>query len=131
MFEELEHTADYAIRAWGKNLPELFIEAARGMNSLTGGKPGSPSSSRRIKLEAPDLETLLISWIEELAYYMEVESMIFSDLKISNLSPHVLQATVTGGPAVGLSKLIKAITYHHLEIQEVAGGYETTIVFDV
>jgi SHS2 domain-containing protein len=33
-FEEIEHTADWAYRVRGKNLAQLFIQAALGLNSL-------------------------------------------------------------------------------------------------
>jgi len=131
MFEEVEHTADYAIRAWGADLPELFVEAARGMNALTGGAPGEPAASRDLCLEAPELETLLVVWLEELAFLMEVEGEMYSKFEVAALAPTQLRARVSGGPAVGLDKLIKAVTFHNLAIQEAAGGYETTIVFDV
>ena len=30
-FEEIRHTADWALRVWASNLSELLTEAARGM----------------------------------------------------------------------------------------------------
>ena len=70
MYEEIDHTADYAIRVRGLDLPGLFIEAARGMNALTAGAAVGPAVSREIHVEASDLEALLVSWLEELAFLM-------------------------------------------------------------
>jgi len=131
MFEEIDHTADYALCVRGADLPELFIEAARGMNTLTGGAPGQPAASREIALEAPDPETLLVTWLEELVFLMEIEEEMYDQFEMLSFAPTALTAKVTGGPAVGLDKLIKAVTFHDLAIRETAGGYETTIVFDV
>ena len=33
-YEEIEHTADVGIRAYGRDLDELFVNAAEGMFSL-------------------------------------------------------------------------------------------------
>ncbi len=131
MFEEIEHTADYAIRVWGAELPELFVEAARGMNALAGGAPGMPVVTRQIAVQAADLETLLVAWLEELAFLLESEGQMFDRLEMLSFSPTALTARVGGGPAVGLQKLIKAVTFHDLAIRPTAGGYETIVVFDV
>jgi SHS2 domain-containing protein len=46
-----------------------------------------------------------------------------------------LRVRARGGPATGVDKLIKAVTFHNLAIRANKGGpetiYETTIVFDV
>jgi len=131
MFKEIEHTADYALYVWGQDLPELFLDAARGMNALTGGQPGQPAVTREIALEASDLETLLVGWLEELAFLMEVEGEIFDRFTLSELSPTSMSVQISGGPAENVDKLIKAITFHELAIQQTAEGYQTTIVFDV
>lgn len=131
MFEEIEHTADYAVRVRGTDLRELFVEAARGMNALTGGRPGQPSRCRELVLDAPDAETLLVSWLEELVFLMEVEGEIVDQFEILGLTPTSLKARLTGGPAVDVDKAVKAVTFHELAIRETGDGYETTIVFDV
>ncbi len=131
MHEEIEHTADYAIRVRGLYLAHLFIEAARGMNALTGGRPENFSVGREITLQALDLETLLVTWLEELAFLMETEGEIYDRFKVLAFSPTELRVKVQGGPAAKLDKLIKAITFHDLSINKTAAGYETTIVFDV
>ena len=131
MYEEIEHKADYAIRVRGLDLAHLFTEAARGMNALTGGQPESFAVDRRITLQAPDLETLLVTWLEELAFLMETSGEIFDQFEPLSISPTELRVNVRGGPAAQLDKLIKAITFHDLSIQETAAGFEATIVFDV
>ena len=131
MYEEIDHTADYAIRVRGLDLPSLFIEAARGMNALTGGAAVGPAVSREIQVEASDLEALLVSWLEELAFLMEIEGEMYSDFNVISLSPTSLRVRAQGGPVTGLDKQIKAITFHDLAIRHTAAGYQTTIVFDV
>lgn len=131
MYEEIEHTADYAIRVRGLDLAHLFIEAARGMNALTGGQAENSSVDREITLRAPDLETLLVTWLEELAFLMETSGEIFDRFEPLSFSPTELRVKVQGGPAAQLDKLIKAITFHDLSIQKTAAGFEATIIFDV
>ncbi|MCK4831528.1 MAG: archease [Anaerolineales bacterium] len=135
MFKEIEHTADYAIKVWGADLSELFVDAAHGMNALTGGKLDRPETTREIALEAADPETLLVTWLEELAFLMEVEGEMYSHFEVLALTDTALRVRARGGMATGVDKLIKAVTFHNLAIRENKGGpetiYETTIVFDV
>ncbi len=130
-FEEIEHTADYAIQVHGEDIPALLIAAARGMNSLTGGQAGDVSIRRQIAISADDLESLLVTWLEELAFLMEVEGEIFDQFDVLSFSSTTLQVNVSGGPVVHLEKLIKAVTFHDLSIQKTAEGWRTSIVFDV
>ncbi len=131
MYEEIEHTADYALRVWGADLPELFLEAARGMNALTGGRAADLSITRELSLQAPDLETLLVNWLEELAFLIEIEGEIFQNFQVQAFAPTSLQVQLTGGKVQNLEKLIKAVTFHGLAIQNTAAGYQAVIVFDV
>lgn len=131
MFEEIDHTADYAIRVIGDDLASLFVEAARGMNALTGGTAVDSAITREIQVEAGDLEALLVTWLEELAYYMERDGEMYQEFKVISLSPTCLRVEAKGGSGRNLEKLIKGVTFHDLAIRQTKGGYETTVVFDV
>ena len=46
-YEEIEHTADRALRVWGKRLPDLFVGAARGMAHLMADLPAVHAPRRQ------------------------------------------------------------------------------------
>ena len=133
VFEEVEHTADYAIKIYGKNLQELLINAAVGMNCLMSPKyrVSDREEEKTIKLEAPDAEGLLVEWLGELAYWAEIEMLIFSNFNLHSVSPTRVEATINGRRAAELEKHIKAVTYHNLEIIYTKEGLTATVVFDV
>ncbi len=129
-FEELEHTADWAYRARGRDLGELFVNAARGMFHLQGGAPGG-DIMREVRVEGFDRETLLINWLNELLYLQEQYREAYHRFEIVELSDRHLRARIYGGPQGEVNKLIKAATFHDLEIKRTAGGWEAKIVVDV
>ena len=131
-FEEIEHTADLAIRAYGRDMRELFANAAYGMFALMA-EPSleGPACEREVSLEATDYESLLVDWLNELIYLHEVERETYYQFAIETLSPAKLQARVTGGATKNKTKAIKAATFHELAIEETANGLVATIVFDV
>ncbi|MEE8360453.1 MAG: archease, partial [Candidatus Omnitrophota bacterium] len=65
-YEIVEHTADIGVKAYGKTLQELFANAARGLFDIIADLEGLKiSTSIKIKLEAPNIEELLIAWLDE------------------------------------------------------------------
>lgn len=130
-FEEIEHTADLAIRVYGRDMRELFANAAQAMFALMAESSEEPVREREVALEATDYEGLLVDWLNELIYLHEVEGETYSQFDIETLSPTKLMARLTGGPTESKVKAIKAATYHDLKIEETANGFVVTIVFDV
>lgn len=132
-FEEIEHTADWALQVRGRDWRHLLINAARGMNSLLVAQPDTLTDEReeRLEVEAFDAESLLVNWLSELAYWAEMERIIFHKFNFVELTPTHLQAVARGGPVSHLQKHIKAVTYHNLKIIETDQGLTATIVFDV
>jgi SHS2 domain-containing protein len=132
-FEELSHTADWAMRVWAGSLPALFAEAARGMNALSGAQPApGPRVRRTFEAEAPDAEDLLVAFLSELVYTVEQENLIFDAFKV-DVKGSKLKVIMSGAPILSLNKSIKAVTYHNLQIRKTEDGFgfSVEIVFDV
>ena len=140
-FEEIEHTADWALRVRGQTLAELFAAAARGMFSLLTDL-SRVTAERHIELDlrSVDTETLLVDWLNELLYQAESKRVVFSTFEIVLLErpettpserPARLRAIVTGGPAPELDKTIKAATFSGLAIRRDGTGFVSELVFDV
>jgi SHS2 domain-containing protein len=131
-FEEVEHTADLALKVHGHSLEEIFANAAYGLFSLMADLENLPPSfNRKVHLEAPDRESLLVDWLNELLYLHEVEEEIYTRFEIENLSSTALSATVWGAKMKASKLTVKAATFHDLEIRQTEDGYLVTVVFDV
>jgi SHS2 domain-containing protein len=142
-FEEISHTADWSARVWAPDLPLLFVEAARAMNSLSGTViANSPRVTQTFETEGPDSESLLVAFLSELLYFQEQENLAFDvfDLRVATQHVHRtafaavqvwLKVAMDGAEIETVEKAIKAVTYHNLKIEKTLRGFETTIVFDV
>jgi len=134
-FEEITHTADWALRVWASDLKGLFVEAAQGMYVLLGAQTAKgPHVKRTFAAEAQDAESLLVAFLSELVYAAEQERLAFASFRVRTLERSdgwTLEAEMSGAPLVSLTKAIKAVTFHNLQIQQTAQGYEVEIVFDV
>jgi SHS2 domain-containing protein len=132
-FEEIEHTADRALRIRGRDLEELLINAAGGLLAIMNPVPsgGDRTASRVIELEALDAETLLVSWLSELAFWAETERLVFDRFDVEQVSPTHLRTVARGGRAERLEIHVKAVTFHNLDIVRTPQGLTATVVFDV
>jgi hypothetical protein len=107
-FEEIEHTADVAIRVWGRDLAELFANAAYGM-ACQLADPGEVEQTveQSVELNAYDVETLLVSWLGELLYLGEREECVFTDFDLLEVTLTRLWAPSEAGPSTGIGDTSK------------------------
>ncbi|MBI4732104.1 MAG: archease [Chloroflexi bacterium] len=130
-YEEVQHTADWCLRVWAADLPSLFVEAARGMNALSGARQTPGLLTRRtFESAAPDPESLLVSFLSELVYAAEQEHLVFDNFKVE-VDGQKVKIEMGGTPLASVDKTIKAVTYHNLHIRRTERGLEAEIVFDV
>ena len=131
-WQEIDHTADIALRVWGDDLGDLFITAARGMFALVveGLADVAPERAFPLALDAPDVETLLVDWLNEVLYLQEVEKVAFVAFDFETLTPITLRAQVRGGAFPAYRAYIKAATYHNLAVVATPEGYQVEIVLD-
>ncbi len=134
-FEVLEHTADAGIIARGADMKEAFANAARGLFSLiTELEDVREVLHREIEVTAPDRESLLVAWLNELIYLFDTENILFKRFDISRLDDTLLRATGYGEKVDSrrhqLKLGVKATTYHMLKINE-NNGVTVQVLFDI
>ncbi len=133
-FEEIPHTADWSFRAFGRDLKEVFENAAFAMVSMEGVVPpeaAAPVTVRQVQATGIDFESLLVNWLSELLYLQESQHETFHRFQVELLSPTSLRAKAFGTPHGKIDKHIKAVTFHNLTIQQTPEGWQATVVVDV
>ncbi len=134
-FEIVDHTADVGIIAYGADISQAFANAARALFSLiTELDDVAEVLYRDIKLTAPDEESLLVEWLNELIYLFDVENIIFNRFDITQLNNRQLKAR-SYGEKVDSSKHklktgVKAATYHMLKVDK-GNGCKVQVLFDI
>lgn len=141
-FKILEHTADLKIKVWGKDLPELFKNAADAMFDAMSGKSEIRNSKhetnykfqiKNLKLTAQDHESLLVNFLNELLYLSDVNNQGYriKDIGFRKNKEFELKAELIPYPLPPLEIEIKGATYHNLKIEKKTGLYLTIILFDI
>ena len=131
-YEELDHTADWALRIHGKDMGELCLHAASAMLAVCGARPGSEQPfERRVSLQAGNPEMLLVRWLQEVLYSLDVFHRLPTRIEVKVTPGLELSARWQEADLAGVDKPIKAVTYGGLAVREADGRLEATVVFDV
>ena len=136
-YETLEHPADIKIRAFGRDLAEVFVNAALGMMEFLYGKNicgDSPKmrniSTEVIKIKSRDLESLLVDWLSEILYLSDANNSAYVEFKINKISETEIEAEVGSCPVKAIED-IKAVTYNELKIEKRDDGWVAEVVLDI
>jgi SHS2 domain-containing protein len=130
VFRWVEHTGELELEIEAASAEEAFAEALAALAELMGEGAGGPPQRRRVAVEAADRPALLAAWLEELVFLAETERLVPERAEELALAGTALQAVVvgrTGDPP----HLVKAVTYHRLELAESDGGWHGRAVLDV
>jgi SHS2 domain-containing protein len=134
-FEIIDHTADVGIIAYGADMKTAFASAAKALFSLiTDLDDVAESRHCDIELTAPDQESLLVAWLNELIYWFDTENIIFKRFDITQLDDTHLKARSYGERVDSarhkLKMGVKAATYHMLKLDK-NGGCKIQVLFDI
>ncbi|MEN3000918.1 MAG: archease [Armatimonadota bacterium] len=140
-FRIVEHTADKGLEVEAATLPELFATAARGLfHLMIDPDRYAPTEQSVLELHAPDLEMLMVRWLNELVYQFEVHHRLFSRFEVGVVEPQGegwrLRAQVGYRPITPEAlewegAPVKSVTYHGLTLQQRNGHWFLRFYVDV
>jgi SHS2 domain-containing protein len=122
--------------AYGSNLAELFANAAYGMFTTMCDLDGvGERREESIQVKADDRESLMVSWLTELLYYVDAHELLFRRFEIDEIDERCVVARAFGEKIDrerhDLHFGIKAVTRHMLHVGREDDRWEATILFDI
>jgi SHS2 domain-containing protein len=84
-FEHFEHGADVGVRGFGATPAEAFEAAAQALFALLFEGPSSAVRAEveeRVKVEAPNLEELLVAFLNELISIADTRRLVFGSFQV-------------------------------------------------
>ena len=139
-YEYLDHEADIGIRGIGYSLGEAFAESAQAMFSVMADvETVAPRQSVAVHCQAPDAETLLVEFLNELLFQREMRGLLLSTCHVNDIRQKAegwyLDALAWGEPLdPGRHEIrteVKAATYAALKVCRQDGLYVAQCVVDV
>ena len=130
MYRWVEHTAELELQIEAATEDEVFEDALAAFAELVGDGESGALERRRIVADAADRATLLAQWLEELVYLAETEDFVPERLASLELEETRLQAEVEGRSGAP-PHLVKAVTYHGLELVHDGKNWRARTILDV
>jgi SHS2 domain-containing protein len=93
--------------------------------------PPAEAVERQVEVRGFDPESLLVNWLNELLYLQEKYGEIYCKFDVQEISDTQLRARLRGQRSPVAMRMIKAVTFHGLEIKKAPEGWEAMVVVDV
>jgi SHS2 domain-containing protein len=132
----VDHTADIGIHVIGDSLKSLFTDAALAMfEQITDISKLEGRNKKQMSVTGLDRHDLLINWLRELLSFWTIDVQLVKQVEILELDETRIKADViydfyTPG-TYDINKDIKAVTYYGVSVDQIADGWEATVIFDV
>ncbi len=138
-YEFFDHTGDIGVRVTGATVEGVFAEAAVAFaDTVTDPARIEERETVHVALRGPALDLLLVDWLNEILYRFDAAQFLTARAKVvlrASGGEHQLDAILQGerlDPARHPVKvLVKAVTYHALDLGKTAEGWRATLVFDI
>lgn len=131
-YQILEHISDLKIRAFGKDIKELFENVMIGMFEGARYEGEEKEIKREIKVSSQDLPSLLVNFLSEVLYLSEVNQEVYNQIQFKRFTDRKIEGVLLGKKLKRMGIVIKGATYHNLDIQQKKdGNWEAIILFDI
>jgi tRNA nucleotidyltransferase (CCA-adding enzyme) len=96
-WEHFPHDADVGVRGWGATAAQAFEQAALALTAVITHAGVEPQVPVEVRCEAPDLELLLVEWLNAIIYEMAVRNILFGRFAV-RIEDGRLEGTLWGEP---------------------------------
>ncbi len=132
----VEHTADMGLEVQAASLEELFGEAADGLRELMFGPPAGDSRlSAHLQVSGQEVGELLVNWLNDILYLFEVRGIYPVAFEVQAVSDTSATGLVRGEPFDAgrhpVERVVKAVTYHQLEVRRTAADWRARVYVDL
>jgi SHS2 domain-containing protein len=105
------------------------------MAIATGNIVIDGACARSVQVTGHDYESLMVNWLEEILYLFDSGQFSPCDFVIDEIGPESVRARLIGETRDPVRHpwkvIVKAITYHQIEVCERNGHWESTVFVDV
>lgn len=133
-------TADIAFEATGRDLPELFKDAADAtMNVMIDNLEAiEPRETRHIELSNHQIDMLLFDFLQELIFFKDAERLLLRvrNIRIDEKDKKYFLETEAAGETLDAARHqqradVKAVTLHDFSVEKENGGWRARVILDI
>jgi len=127
-------TSDVMFEAYGKDLKELFENAALALLSVICKiDKVKPKEKEEFQIKGNNAEELMTNWLQGIIAIVDTEQKFFSKVEIEKIDETCVRAKLSGEPIkpeLG-ETVVKAVTYYKYKLEKTGKGYKVTVCLDI
>ncbi len=127
-------TSDVLFEAYGKDLKELFENAALALASVICKiDEVQEKEFAEYQFKADNAEELMLNWLQGIIAVVDTEQKFFSKFEIKEIDENHLIVKCSGEsmrPELG-ETVVKAVTYYKYKFEQTDKGYKVTVSLDI
>ena len=133
-------TADIAFEATGRDLPELFRDAADAtVNVMIDNIDAiQPVETRQIALSNEKLDMLLFDFLQELIFLKDAQRLLFRmrEVQIAERNENYFVKATAEGETLDAERHhqradVKAVTLHDFSVEQIDGNWTARVLLDI
>ena len=133
-------TADIAFEATGRDLPELFRDAADATTNvmIDNIEAIQARETRQIKVSNDKLDMLLFDFLQELIFLKDAERLLLRirEVQIDHRDKMYLVKATAEGETLDAERHhqrvdVKAVTLHNFVVEQTDGGWKARVLLDI
>jgi SHS2 domain-containing protein len=133
-------TADIAFEATGRDLPELFRDAADATTNVMIDNIVAiqPRETRQIELSNDKLDMLLFDLLQELIFFKDAERLLLRirEVQITERNENYFVKATAEGELLDADRHhqradVKAVTLHDFSVKRTNGGWKARVLLDI
>lgn len=134
-FQEIDHSGDIGIEAWGRNMAEVLENSTLGLFSLLCRNEVRGMVERRIRVSSFSAEDLLVDWLGEVISTAGTHGEVYGTVKIDRVGEWHAEGILLGEKVDAarhdLRFEVKGATYHALAVEKRGDLYYGRVIFDL
>jgi SHS2 domain-containing protein len=135
-YEYFDVAADVGVHAWGETLAGCLRQCALGVFDLiVPTRAVVPTETREVAARGGAVEALLVNWLNECLYLHDLEGFVVHDLETPQVTETGIHGVFHGEPVDPgrhpRGTVVKAATFHGLEVVERPGRVTARVVLDI
>lgn len=132
-FQE-QTTSDVTFEAYGKDLKELFINAAEALSTMIcQPEKIDPTEEIEIEVEGINVQDLMFNWLQNIIAEVDIEEIFLTRFEMIEIDEKHLKAKAFGEPITPEKgeTVVKSVTYHDYRLEKTPEGYMVRVTLDI